>query len=349
MNILQSGLYQGDIKESLSCVLKIEELKNSRILITGATGLVCSAIVDLLISADLNITVYAAGRSEKKVVERFEGKVRFLSYDATKPITFDVDVDYIIHGASNASPNLYVNEPVETMQANINGMQNLLEYAHTKSLKKVIYVSSSEVYGRKESIEPFKEDQYGFIDVLNSRSSYSIAKRAAETMCVSYHAEYGVPFNVVRLGHIYGPSASGSDKRVSSDFAYKAAEGENLVLKSEGKQIRSYCYSLDCASAILSVLTSGIDGEAYNISNKDSIINIREMAEYLAEAGGVELIFDIPSKTEVNAFNPMDNSSLDSTKLEGLGWKGIFSAELGFNHTIKIIKEVSEKGRQCAK
>jgi len=333
MNILQRKLYQSDIRESLSSVLKIEELKNSRILITGATGLVCSAIVDLLVSSDFNITVYAAGRSEKKVVERFEGEVIFLLYDATKPITFEVDVDYIIHGASNASPNLYVNEPVETMQANINGIQNLLEYAHKKSVKKVIYISSSEVYGRKESIKPFKENQYGFIDLLNPRSSYSIAKRAAETICVSYWSEYGVPFNVVRLGHIYGPSASKSDKRVSSDFAYKAAEG---------KQIRSYCYSLDCASAILSVLTSGIDGEAYNISYKNSIINIREMAEYLAEAVGVEVIFDIPTQLEASAFNPMDNSSLDSTKLESLGWKGKFSARIGLEHTVQILKECIE-------
>ena len=340
MNILQSKLYQADIEKSLSSVLKIEKLKNSRILITGATGLVCSAIVDLLISTDLKISIYAAGRSEKKVKERFEGKVKFIQYDATKPIAFDMDVDYIIHGASNASPNLYVNQPVETMQANINGMQNLLEYAYKKSAKKVIYVSSSEVYGRKENIEPFKEDQYGFIDLLNPRSSYSIGKRAAETICASYHAEYGVPFNVVRLGHIYGPSASRNDKRVSSDFAYKAAEGEDLVLKSEGKQIRSYCYSLDCASAILSVLTSGMDGEAFNISNKESIINIREMAEYYAEIGRVKLIFDMPSKTETAAFNPMDNSSLSSTKLEGLGWRGIFSAKDGLAHTVHILKEI---------
>lgn len=340
MNILQSKLYQKDIKNSLSSVLNIDELNNSKILITGATGLVCSAIVDVLINACLNIIVYVAGRSKKKVYKRFDRKVVFVQYDATNPITFDVDVDYIIHGASNASPNLYVNEPVETMQANINGMQNLLDYARKKSVKKVVYVSSSEVYGRKESIEPFKEDQYGFIDLLNPRSSYPIAKRAAETMCVSYHAEYGVPFNVVRLGHIYGPSASKSDKRVSSDFTYKAAKGENLVLKSEGKQIRSYCYSLDCASAILSVLTSGVDGEVYNISNRNSIINVREMAEYVAKAGGVDLIFDVPNQTETAVFNPMDNSSLDSTKLENLGWKGIFSAKDGLEHTVRILMEL---------
>ena len=326
-----------DTKKSLSSILKLEALGNSNLLITGATGLVCSSIIDLLISSDLNITVYAAGRSEQKVIERFEGKVKFVQYDATQPISFDLDVDYIIHGASNASPNLYINEPVETMQANINGMQNLLDYAHKKSVKKVIYVSSSEVYGRKDSIEPFTEEQYGFIDLLNPRSSYSIAKRATETMCASYRAEFGVNFNVVRLGHIYGPSASRNDKRVSSNFAHKAAAGEYLTLKSEGKQIRSYCYSLDCASAIISVLTSGVSGEAYNISNKNSIINIREMAEYLARAADVELIFDIPTQTEAAAFNPMDNSSLDSTKLENLGWHGMFGAEEGLTHTIRIL------------
>ena len=337
MNILKSKLYMEDIKKSLSSILKLEALGNSNLLITGATGLVCSSIIDLLISSDLNITVYAAGRSEQKVIERFEGKVKFVQYDATQPISFDLDVDYIIHGASNASPNLYINEPVETMQANINGMQNLLDYAHKKSVKKVIYVSSSEVYGRKDSIEPFTEEQYGFIDLLNPRSSYSIAKRATETMCASYRAEFGVNFNVVRLGHIYGPSASRNDKRVSSNFAHKAAAGEYLTLKSEGKQIRSYCYSLDCASAIISVLTSGVSGEAYNISNKNSIINIREMAEYLARAADVELIFDIPTQTEAAAFNPMDNSSLDSTKLENLGWHGMFGAEEGLTHTIRIL------------
>lgn len=338
MNILESKLYQEDLQKSLFSVVDIEKLKNSKILVTGATGLVCSAIVDLLISSELNATVYAAGRTEDKVVERFGSRVAFVPYDATKPIDFDVEVDYIIHGASNASPNLYVNEPVETMQANINGMQDLLEYARKKNMKKVIYVSSSEVYGKKESIEPFKEDQYGFIDLLNPRSSYSIAKRATETMCASYQSEYGVQFNVVRLGHIYGPSATKSDKRVSSDFAYKAAVGENLTMKSEGKQIRSYCYSLDCASAILSVLIDGNAGEAYNISNPNSIINIRQMAEVLSAAGGVDLILDIPTQSEAAAFNPMDNSSLDSTKLEGLGWEGVFTAEEGLSHTVRILK-----------
>ena len=338
MNILDCELYQKDVQKSIFNVIGIEKLRKSKFLITGATGLVCSAIIDLLINSKLGIKIYAAGRDEKKVAKRFCGRVEFVKYNAISQFEFDIDVDYIIHGASNASPDLYVAEPVETMLTNINGMQNLLEYAREKKVKKVIYISSSEVYGCKNSMESFNEEQYGFIDLLNPRSSYPIAKRATETLCASYKAEYGIQFNIVRLGHIYGPSASVSDKRVSSDFAYKAAKGENLVLKSKGIQTRSYCYSLDCASGILSVLTLGKSGEAYNVSNSNSIINVRQMAEYLAMAGNVNLMFDLPSKADVDAFNPMDNSSLDSTKIECLGWKGLFGPKEGLTHTVLILK-----------
>lgn len=340
MKILENELYLQNLKKTISNVIYADQLRNSKVLITGATGLVCSAIVDLMIKSNLNVSIYVACRNEKKAKERFGGLVNYVYYDATKPISFDIELDYIIHGASNASPELYVKEPVETMKANINGMENLLEYCRKKKVKKIIYVSSSEVYGKKDTLDPFKEDQYGYIDLLNSRSSYSCAKRATETLCTAYQTEYGINFNIVRLGHIYGPTASYKDKRVSSDFIFRAARGENIILKSEGKQIRSYCHCLDCASAILTVLTCGKSGEAYNISNKRSIISIRELSELIAKYGQVQLLFDIPTKLEKNVFNPMDNSSLNSAKLESLGWQGIFNADEGISNTIDIVKQI---------
>lgn len=339
MSILQSKIYQKDIEKVLKSIAQLEILRNKKILITGATGLVCSAIVDLLISSNLNITIYAAGRSECKVKKRFADKVKYIRYDATKSISFDIDIDIIIHGASNATPNLYVEQPIETMLANITGIYNLLEYSRLKNIEKVIYISSSEIYGNKEKNEPFKETQYGYVDLLSPRSSYSVGKRAAETMCASYKSEYGIDFNIVRLGHIYGPSANINDRRISSDFMYKSALGESLILKSDGRQMRSYCYSLDCASAILTVLIKGVSGEAYNISNKNSVISIRQMAEYCSVLGNVGLKFDLPSKNEALAFNPMDNSSLDGKKIEILGWHGLFDAKEGILHTIQILKE----------
>ena len=114
-------------------------------------------------------------------------------------------------------------------------------------------------------------------------------------------------------------------------------------MKSAGTQIRSYCHCLDCATAILVILTRGKIGEAYNISNKDSIITIHQMASFIAECSNVQLIMDIPSEAEKTAFNPMDNSSLDSTKLERLGWQGYFDARMGFTHTVAALKEVVEE------
>ena len=109
-------------------------------------------------------------------------------------------------------------------------------------------------------------------------------------------------------------------------------------MKSAGTQLRSYCYCVDCASAILQILLYGRNGEAYNISNSSSVITIRRMAEILADAGNVQLLFEIPSAAEKAAFNPMDNSSLTSEKLESLGWKGLFTAEEGLSHTVNILK-----------
>ena len=175
---------------------------------------------------------------------------------------------------------------------------------------------------------------------MNPRSSYSIGKCAAETLCSSYYDEYGVDSVIIRPGHIYGPTAVESDNRVSSAWAYAVARGEDIVMKSDGSQIRSYCYCLDSASAILKVMLRGESVHAYNISNPESIINIRSMARILAKSAGVELKMELPTEAEKKGFNPMSNSSLDSTELLNLGWRGLFNAERGFSHTVEILKEM---------
>lgn len=350
MNVYDSKLWISDLDETLTYLPELSELEGKSVLITGCYGLICSAVTDLLIRWNEchtgKVMIYAAGRSRERTENRFRpyiGKDWFIyvPYDAASSDNLlDFHCDYIIHGASNASPNKIVKEPVETMLGNFEGMKNLLDYAVKEETKRVLLVSSSEVYGKIESNEPLKDDYYGHINILDPRSSYSIAKCASETLCTSYAAEYGTEVVITRPGHIYGPTASISDIRVSSAWAYAAARGENIVMKSEGTQIRSYCYCLDCASAIFKVLLRGENVHAYNISNPDSIINIRGMAELLAKHAGVELIMELPTETERKRFNPMNNSSLDSTSLMNLGWKGLFSADRGFSHTVEIIKEM---------
>ena len=338
-----------DIDKVIEVVPELDELAGKSLMITGAAGLVCSAVVDIIFryndTHDKKIQVLAAGRWPEEMSGRFGDFVNrddftFVVYDASKTDNvIDVHSDYIIHGASNASPNMIVKEPVETMMSNFLGMKYLLDYAKDQGTKRILYISSSEVYGEKEGTEPYKEGQYGYIDLLKARNSYSVGKRAAETLCASYADEYGVESVIVRPGHIYGPTASPYDNRVASAWSYAVAKGEDIVMKSDGAQIRSYCYCLDCASAMLKVLLCGENCHAYNISNPDSIISIKQMAEILVKSAGVKLRMELPTDEERKGFNPMSNSSLESTSLTGLGWRGCFDAEAGFTHTVQILKE----------
>lgn len=145
---------------------------------------------------------------------------------------------------------------------------------------------------------------------------------------------------IVRPGHIYGPTASPNDDRISSAFAYSAARGEKLVMKSAGTQLRSYCHCLDCASAMIKVLMKGELATAYNISNSGSVCTIREMAEAIAMAGNVELVTEAASDKEKQSFNPMDNSALEADRLIELGWKPKIAIKIGMEQTVKVIKIV---------
>lgn len=353
MSLYKSKLWISDIDETLELLPELDELAGKSVMITGCTGLICSAVVDVLIRWNEThrekIHILAAGRSEEKIADRFapynmEDWFQFIPYDAASTENvLDRHCDYIIHGASNASPNMIIKEPVETMLSNFVGTKFLLDYAREKGAKRFLYISSSEVYGKKDGSSPYRAGEYGYIDLLNPRNSYSVGKRAAETLCASYAEQYGVESVIVRPGHIYGPTASLSDNRVSSAWAYAVARGEDIVMKSDGAQIRSYCYCLDCASAVLKVLLKGQNVCAYNISNLHSVISIKQMAEILAESAGVKLKMELPTEAEKKGFNPMSNSSLDSSELIELGWQGLFGAKRGFSHTVEILKQVSEE------
>lgn len=350
MSIYDSKRWVDDLDLIVGSLPFLSELEGKSVLITGAAGLICSSVVDVLMRYNDThegiISILAAGRWLEEMESRFGDRVNrddftFVVYDAARSDNaLEGSCDFIIHGASNAFPSMIVKEPVETMLSNFSGMYYLLKYALERNAKRVLYISSSEVYGTKQDAEPYREGEYGFIDLLNSRNSYSVGKRAAETLCASFASEYGVETVIVRPGHIYGPTASPMDNRVSSAWAYDSARGDDIVMKSDGSQLRSYCYCLDCASAMLTVLVKGASGSAYNISNPESIVTIKQMAEHLAAAGGVQLLSEAASEEEKKGFNPMSNSSLDSTGLEELGWHGCFDATVGFSHTVEILKEV---------
>lgn len=341
--IQYSDEYWKDVQIVLMRIPDVAELFGKRILITGATGMICSIVAELLFwlnkESRANIQIVLAGRDRKRMQQRFyifkEGvDYSFLEYDSTNDFVSEDVYDYIIHGASPADPVSFAKQPVETMFANLMGLKSLLDIAKENKSTRLLYISSSEVYGKKEESLPYLESDYGYVDILNSRACYPSSKRAAETMCAAYHEEYGVDFVVVRPGHVYGPSITDTDSRASAQFTRKAKEGEDIVMKSAGTQLRSYTYTLDCASAILTVLLKGECGEAFNISNPQSVVSIRELAECMAKAAGVNVVFEQASDKEQKSYNLMNNSSLDSSKLESLGWHGCFDMKNGIEATL---------------
>lgn len=340
MKLLESVIYNDDLKRAVHNI-DLEQLRGKSIFITGGLGLICSTIVDVLLAYGKIGHVYIGARNQNNFNERFAGneKVSFYPYDAMKPLKLDIEPDYIIHGAGMASPELYTLMPVETVLSNFDGIHALLQFAKDNSVKRVLYISSSEVYGKKIIDEPYVEGNYGEVDIDSIRSSYIIAKRSSEMLCKAYASEYGINVVIVRPGHIFGPSLRKEDKRISSNFALKAASGEKLEMKSSGLQKRSYCYSIDCALQILTVLLNGECGQAYNIGH-DEVTTIKEMAEIYAKAGNVELIVAKPTESEIKAFNPMNNSALDNTKVKELGYHDVFSVEEGLVHTVEILKEI---------
>ena len=342
MKLLESNLYKADLRKAIKNI-DLSMLDHKTIFITGGLGLICSSIVDVLLMYGKVNKIYIGARNQVQFQERLGGcQVEFVQYDALKKLDLDIIPDYIIHGAGLASPELYTSHPVETVLSNVNGIQSLLNFAKDNNINKLLYVSSSEVYGKKSTENPFREGEYGEVDIDNIRSSYVIAKRASEMLCKAYYSEYGIETVIVRPGHIYGPSAKKTDKRISSDFAFKAAAGEKLVMKSYGLQKRSYCYSIDCAIQILTVLLRGENGQAYNIGH-DEITTIREMAEIYAKAGNVKLVIAEPTEVEKKAFNPMNNSSLDNSRVKELGYRDTFSVQEGLTHTVQILKEINER------
>ena len=339
MKLLESNRYKKDLEKAIQNI-DLSELEGKKIFITGGLGLICSAIVDILIFYGKN-DIYVGARDYQQFQERFGdcGTVKFIQYDALSNLNLTIKPDYIIHGAGLASPELYTSMPVETVLSNFDGVHSLLEFAKNNDVKRLLYISSSEVYGKKATMSSFVENSYGEVDIDSIRSSYVIAKRASEMLCKAYASEYGVEIIIVRPGHIYGPSAKKTDKRISSDFAFKAAKGEKLEMKSAGLQKRSYCYSVDCAIQILTALIRGESGQAYNIAH-DAVTTIRDMAEICAKAGNVDLSIVQPDDKELRAFNPMNNSSLDNNKIKELGYRDTFSVEEGLKHTIEILKEM---------
>lgn len=326
--------YQQDLQKAISQLI----LPEGNVLITGATGLIGGCLTDMLMMHG-TCDVCALGRNRERAEQRFAAywnspRFHFIEHDICSPLNLDIDFHYMIHAASNASPNFFQQSPVEVMKANLNGLCQLVEYGIKHHMQRMLYVSSGEVYGEGDG-SVFTEQSSGYIDILSPRACYPSSKRAAETLCASYCKEYGTQIVIARPCHTYGPFFTESDNRVYAQFIRNILNDEDIVMKSRGEQFRSWLYVVDCAMAMLLLLTKGNSGEAYNVANDESNITIRQLAEKIARIGGKKVVFDL---AEDGNTTPITKAVFSTEKLYQLGWKPLFSIDEGLAHTINSMR-----------
>jgi nucleoside-diphosphate-sugar epimerase len=341
-------LYIEDIDTVVSGSFEWDKLKDKSILITGATGLIGTFLVDLLMYRNNKyndgITIYAIGRNREKAVSRFKEYFDsrffvFIQHDIQKPLEINISVDYIIHGASNAHPIVFATEPINTLLTCVFGTKSILDFASIHNVKRTLFLSTGEVYGvNRGDVEFFKEDYCGYIDYNTARSCYPEGKRAAEALCQAYIKEKNIDIVIARCCHFYGSTMTDEDSRVIAQFFRNAVNDEDIVLKSKGDQLYSYCYVADICSALLVLLLNGKNGEAYNISDNNCKLSLLEIANILSEYTGKGIFFNVPSAVESAGYSKATKALLDSSKLMELGWKPMYSIKNGIIRTIEILK-----------
>lgn len=349
MSLIEKALYQEDIRKVAVFPLPWEKLKDSSLLISGATGLIGSFLVDVIMRQNqvmgLQCKVYALGRSEEKAKARFgycydSEWFQFIPYDINKPLIRDdiSNVDYVLHLASNTHPVAYATDPIGTITTNIIGTQNMLDFAYAHHAKRCAFASSNEVYGENRGdVEKFDERYCGYIDCNTMRAGYPESKRCGEALCQAYIKQKNMDIVIPRLTRSYGPTMLMSDTKAISQFIRKAIAGEDIVLKSEGTQYYSYTYMADAVSGLLYVLLLGEKGEAYNIADDASDIMLKDLAATIAGAVGRKVVFEIPDAVESAGYSKATKARLDSVKLQSIGWQPIYDIQSGIERTINIL------------
>lgn len=330
-----SIIFEEDIK-SIIKDFDMSVFDGKTVLVTGATGLIGKLCVKSLLNSGYNTQIIALVRDGEKAKNLFgeSKRLSFIIQDINQRISTSRKVDYIIHAASTTSSRDFVEKPVETIYTAFNGTRNVLEFAKNKRIEGMVYLSSLEVYGVND-FEDITENSYGYIDILNPRSSYSESKKMVETMCISYGSEYGVPVRIARLAQTFGAGVSKSDNRVFAQFAKAVINKENIVLHTKGTTKRNYCYTTDAVRAIFTILTKGENNNAYNVANESTYCSIAEMAHFL-ENEDTKVVYQIDNVNR--GYNPTVKIKLNANKLNSLGWEAKIGMKEMFERLIEDMK-----------
>lgn len=288
---LNSDVLNTDLKYIHSKNNKKLFFKNKTILITGYLGFIGFELTSYFLKYQNNLKIKKLILIDIKKSKKFKKnkKIKLINKDISKldleKTLKKYNIDVIIHAASIASPTFYRINPIQTYESNIFGLDRILKYSKNNKVKRILYFSSSEIYGNpdKKNI-PTKESYNGNVSPIGPRSCYDEAKRMCETMCFVYNKKYKLPIRIVRPFNNYGPGLIINDKRLPSDLAKCILNKKDIILYSNGKPTRSFCYISDAVIGYLKVLTHKNFG-IFNIGNDSEEITVKKFALLFKNAG----------------------------------------------------------------
>lgn len=333
--------YQNSINYVSNLDLSWQILQGKTIMISGATGMIGSFLIEVLLREGSIGRILALGRNEKSFLKRFadyldNNKLQFISHDVNLPLENIQKADYVVHAASNTHPVAYATAPIETIRTNVIGTNNMLEYATTCHAERFLFVSSVEVYGEnKGDTEYFDENYLGYIDCNTLRAGYPESKRAGESLCQAYRKERSLDVVIARLARTYGPTMRSNDSKAISQFIKSGINKENIILKSAGNQLYSYCYVADAVSALLTILMNGEDGEAYNVADSESDICLKDLAVMIAKYSGTRVEYQLPDAVESAGYSKATKAIMSADKLKRLGWEAHWDISEGIRSTLE--------------
>jgi dTDP-glucose 4,6-dehydratase/UDP-glucuronate decarboxylase len=331
----------------------LDALAGRTVLLSGGGGFLGAAMLDTL--AWLNRERFARP-ARVIVVDNFvtgvparlaryerDPAIRLHHGDITGELTLDEPFHYAIHAASIASPMVYRARPLATAHTNVWGLRRMLELARAQSeLAGFLFFSTSEIYGDPDPDHiPTAEDYRGYVSCTGPRACYDESKRFGETLAVIYHQEFGFPIRSVRPFNVYGAGQRLDDGRIMPDLIGAASRGEPLVLLSDGRATRSFCYVSDGVAGFFLALLAGRPGEAYNIGNPHEV-SMGELADLVARLAGSAVTYRTSSDPHYLTDNPQRRCPDLAKARRELGYAPRVALEAGVERTLRWARAARE-------
>jgi UDP-glucuronate decarboxylase len=330
----------------------LKSLAGKTILITGGNGFLPSYLVDTFSiinkDSDKKIKLIIINKNQVNKDSRLghllgDKNVTFIAADAGKKFDIPFHPDIIIHAASRANPTSFLEDPMDTIDANVNGIRYLLDYAKDHPVEQFIFFSSGEIYGNPVAeFVPTPEIYSGNVDCLGKYACYIESKRFAETLAITYFRQYKVPVKFLRIILAYGPGMR-NDGKVVSDFFDSAIKNKEIKIRDRGEARRSFCYASDAARQIFYVMFKGQNGEAYNIGDDTNNVSIKELADMVSDVLGNGTIVNPNMSVTPKQIYGVDTRFLDISKVKALGFKITVGLKEGLNRLKKHLEEYNYK------